>query len=661
MAENAGSFGELLKRYRGRAGLTQEELAEAAGLSVRGLSDLERGVVSAPRAGTLRLLARALQLAPEDEALWEAARKRGAGAGEGLGLEARTSDHRPDAGQEAGARDNLPVPLTSFVGRRQDMAEVEQLLGRTRLLTLTGPGGVGKTRLAVQVAADCLEEYAQGVWLVQLAPLADPALVPAAVAGVLGVIAEAHRPLVATLNAVLRPKRLLLVLDNCEHLIGACAAVAEALLQACPQLRILATSREALGIGGEIAWPVPSLEVPGAGQPLEAIGQCAAVRLFIDRARAVQPHFLLTEQNAGAVAQVCRRLDGIPLALELAAACLRGLSVAEVSARLDGRFELLTGGSRTALPRHQTLRATVEWSYGLLSPAEQTLFQRLAVFTGGWTLEAAVAVCAGGALGSAAVLGLLLRLVNTSLVLAEEGSAGETRYRLLETLRQYAHERLAEQAERGLSQEQHADYYLALAQAGAAGLHGAGQLLWFERFEADHANLLAAARWLMTTGQGSKALQLVTALYLFWEARGHRGLGRQLLASALATPGVPTRSAVHVTALAQAGAFALFDFELAQARVLFGEALTLARELDDPWSLAFAQFMLARLALEQGEAAAARPLLEDSVALFRRTDDRWRMAWALELLAEAVGGFDLGRERGTDEDVAAAGPCWRRA
>jgi predicted ATPase/class 3 adenylate cyclase len=374
-------------------------------------------------------------------------------------------------------RHNLPVQLTSFIGRKREMAEVKRLLAESRLLTLTGSGGCGKTRLALQVAADLLEEFPEGVWLVELAPLADPGLVPQAVASVLGLREEPGRSLTATLTDALRARSLLLVLDNCEHLLSACAQLVESLLHACPQLRVLASSREGLGIGGEQTYPVPSLSLPDPQRlpALDELQEYEAVRLFAERAGLSQPRFAVTAANAPSVVQVCRRLDGIPLAIELAAARMKALPVEKIAERLDDCFRLLTGGSRTALPRQQTLRALIDWSYNLLSEPERTLLRRVSVFAGGWTLEAAEAVCAGEAECAGAppgplpgikaweVIDLLTSLVEKSLVMYEE-QGGEARYRLLETVRQYARDRLLETGEAAAVRGRHRDWCLALAE-----------------------------------------------------------------------------------------------------------------------------------------------------------------------------------------------------
>ncbi|MDE3090708.1 MAG: AAA family ATPase, partial [Chloroflexota bacterium] len=374
---------------------------------------------------------------------------------------------------------NLPLQLTSFIGREHEIAEVKRLLASTRLLTLTGSGGCGKTRLALQIAADSREDCADGAWLVELAPLTGPALVAQAVAAIFGLQEGTRRPLETALKEYLREKNLLLVLDNCEHLIAACAQFADTFLHACPHLKILATSREALSVAGEAAYRVPSLAVPDPQHlpPIESLSRYDAVRLFIDRAISVQSTFNLNNHNAPAVAQICSHLDGIPLALELAAARVKIFSAEEIEKRLDDRFRLLTGGSRTALPRQQTLRALIDWSFDLLSAPERVLLSRLSVFAGGWTFDAAEAVCSDQLIVNSNqftvnsdqstvstvhrllltdILDLLSHLIDKSLVLAEEHD-GVARYRMLETIRQYAHDKLDATDEAEWVRNRHSD------------------------------------------------------------------------------------------------------------------------------------------------------------------------------------------------------------
>jgi transcriptional regulator with XRE-family HTH domain len=376
------TFGELLRRLRKERKLTQEELDERSGVSARAISDLERGGVE-PRVATVAALARGLDLSLEDLAAFEAAAEDARAS--------RARDH------------NLPYVASAIIGREHEADEVRRLLDRYRLVTLTGAGGVGKTRLAVEVARGLVGAPPDGVWLVELGAVDDPVLVPSAVAAAAGVEPDPARRPAAALADALRPRRLLLLLDNCEHLVQACAALAEALLRECPRLRLLATSREPLGTASEVVFRVPSLALPPAGgaPSLAEIGTSAAVRLFVDRAAQVVPGFGLTPRNAAAVAEVCQRLDGIALALEFAARLVRALPVEEIAGRLDDRFRLLTGGRRAAVPRQQTLRAVVDWSYELLSPAERRLFARLSVFAGGFTLAAAEAIGWGPAAAGA--------------------------------------------------------------------------------------------------------------------------------------------------------------------------------------------------------------------------------------------------------------------
>jgi len=402
---------------------------------------------------------------------------------------------------------NLPRQLTSFIGREKEMTEVKRLLSTAYLVTLTGSGGAGKTRLALEVAADLVEGYPDGVWLAEFAPIADPALVPKTVASALNVSEQPGRDMIETLVDSLRPKALLLLLDNCEHLLAACRDLAATLLRQCSRVRILATSREGLRVPGETLWRVPSLSVPEDIRHLPAPKELVlydAVRLFVDRAVATTPGFTVTSENASAVAQVCQRLDGIPLAIELAAARVKVLALEQIAARLDDRFRLLTGGSPMLLPRQQTLRATLDWSYGLLSNQERAVLRRLSVYAGGWTLEAAEAICVGGGVEASDILDLLTSLVDKSLVLAET-PRGEARYRLLETVRQYAYDRLPEAGEEAEVRTRHRDWYLVLAEQADRELHGPRQELWLERLEMEHDNLRAALERSRVQKDGAEA------------------------------------------------------------------------------------------------------------------------------------------------------------
>jgi predicted ATPase/DNA-binding CsgD family transcriptional regulator len=443
-------------------------------------------------------------------------------------------------------RDNLPLQLTSFVGREREMAEVNRLLGTSRLLTLTGPGGSGKTRLALSVASELVDRFEEGVWIVELAPLSDPDLVPQAVASVLGVRETPGTPLIERLVDYLEPRNVLLILDNCEHLTEACAILTETLLRSCPDLRVVATSREALGVVGETLFAVPPLSLPDPHHlpAADSLPRYEASRLFVERARTVRPGFSATGDNAMAIAQVCYRLDGMPLAIELAAARIRVLSVDQISIRLDDSFRLLTGGGRSVLARQRTLRATMDWSYGLLDEAERVLFRRLSVFAGGFTLGAAEVVCAGEDLESYEVLDLLASLVDKSLVIVKEQD-GEARYRLLETMRQYGREKLQGSAEEAPLRTRHAGLYLALAEETEPDLREQGA--WLLRLGAEHDNFRAALRWTLGPEAGAEdpelGLRLATALghRRFWAVYGleeglswlERGLERDKAASKL--------------------------------------------------------------------------------------------------------------------------------
>jgi len=544
---------------------------------------------------------------------------------------------------EEPVRHNLPLQLTSFVGRETALVELGQLLARTRLLSLTGAPGVGKTRLALQLADEAADAYADGVWLVELAPLADPGLVLQTVAHVVGVQEEAGRPLLVTLGEALRGKQLLLVLDNCEHLIEACAELADRLLRVCPHLEILATSREVLGIVGETAWWVPSLAVPAESQPvatdrLTSLGQSEAVRLFVERARASVPTFALTERNAGAVVQICSRLDGIALALELAAARVRVLSVEQLAARLDDAltergqarstepFRLLTAGSRVAMPRQQTLRATLDWSYQLLTDPERVLLRRLAVFAGGWTMEAAERVVpdeldvhSSSSILPSDVLDLLVQLVNKSLVVADL-HAEQQRYRLLEMVRQYAWEKLDEAGEEATLRHRHLAWLVALAETAQPNLRGPDEDLWLDRLERELDNLRVALAWSQQVpAEAESGLRLAGATWMFWYRRWRLSEGRGWLEPALAAATAPT--AARIWAIFGACALAHVQGDLDRAGVLADEGLALSEELGDRRGRGYFLFGLARMAQERGDGQRAVVLAEESLVEVRAADD----------------------------------------
>ena len=567
---------------------------------------------------------------------------------------------------------NLPVQLTSFIGREKEMAEIGRLLTTTsgagegvRLLTLTGPGGTGKTRLALQAATQLRAAFPDGIWLVELAMISDAVLLPQTVAALLGVREEPNYPLTRALTTYLRTKTLLLIFDNCEHLVEPCAQFVETLLRACANLKILVTSRETLGVMGERVFRVPSLELPDIQQklPLHDLAQCEAIRLFVDRAAAVKPTFRLNEESAAAVTQICQQLDGVPLAIELAAARVRAMTTEQIAARLDDRFRLLTGGSRTALPRQQTLRAMIDWSWDLLSEPERTMLRRLAIFLGGWTLEAAEAVCADDALcmtecglpssvlapipNSNApiqnddVLELLTHLVEKSLVVVEEQAAA-ARYYLLETIRQYAREKLFEAGESETVRARHLCFFLTLAEAAEPKLRTAEQLIWLARLDLEHDNLRAALKWAQGSGALEAGLRLAGSLARFLYFRGFWKEGRewlkQLLEEPLPTPLPNTLASARIRALAGAGWLADAD---GSEIPLYRESLALARQVGDRWNEAYALRGLVVNSTNVTDIEQAEAYLQESLTLFRTLPDDWGTGLALF----SLGWIAMNRDR----------------
>jgi non-specific serine/threonine protein kinase len=684
------TFGDLLKHLRRRLRLTQRELSIAVGYSEAQISRLEQNQRLPDLATIAAVFVPALELENEPEAVARL-----------LELAARAREELPPSGRltfsrtvarsvteefvEEGLAGNLPLKLTSFVGREREIAEVKRLLTpapaspplplsrRTakrpgegqgpgvRLVTLTGPGGCGKTRLALAVASELTPH--DGVWWIELDALTEPMMAPQAVASTLDIKETPGRGLLGALCESLRAKDAVLVLDNCEHLVESCAHLAASLLRACPKIRLLATSREPLNIPGETTWPVPPLALPDSSLTVSALSNSESVCLFVERAQSVSPGFALRDDNAAAVARICRQLDGMPLAIELAAARTRALSPEQIAARLDDAVGLLKSNSRATPPRHQTLQAALDWSYRLLDPAEKVLLNRLSVFVGGFTLEAVEGI-AGDALD------LLTALVDKSLVLVKY-SGEAARYRLLETVRQYAQARLAEAGDADSIRERHARFYLALAETIEPRLFSSERAIWLERLEQDHANLRAALEWSRSTRNTTFALRLCGALIWFRHFRGYFSEGRTQIENAiqpfsggspefagepeqtawlakavwgaglfawtqgdfasararyevsirLFRQGQPSENLTH--ALSNLGLVALSEGNLAEAQALTAEAVALAREGGWDWALALLLYNAGAVIDAQGDEAAARRLLEESRQRFHRIGDQW--------------------------------------
>ncbi len=577
--------------------------------------------------------------------------------GEGLAVTSSPLRMAPDPGLLA----NLPVQVSSFVGREAELAELRRLLAVSRVVTLTGAGGAGKTRLAVQVAAGLADGAGDGVWFVDLAPVGDPDLVAVTVADVLGVRQEPGRAVADTLVEAVGARSLLVVLDNCEHVLDACAKLADALLRGCPNLALLATSREPLGIDGERMYRVPSLGTPAEGSDTDAIRASEAVRLLEDRAGQHGVTLAWDQQTASVVGRVCRRLDGIPLAVELAAARLRMMPAAELDARLDQRFAILTGGSRAAPPRQQTLRATVDWSWELLTGPERQVLAALSVFAGGFGLAAAEAVAAGEGAPEEEVAVHLGALVDKSLVQFGDTGTGVARYRLLETVRQYAAGRLDAHgpAAAGAARAAHRDYYLALAEAAAPQLIGPDQVEWLDRLDAELGNLRAAIAFSQTQPDLKPGLRLASSLCLYWRTRGHAAEGADALRTLLDAPAAQEATPLRARALVAAAGLLDKTGGYTIAGDYCQEALAIAGAAGDEHLVAELLYMRAWILLRQGDLDTALPMIERGLGMARRLGET-RLTGCL-LWTRSYATAREGDHAGAARDTAEALRLFRQA
>ena len=612
-AKKEATFGGWLRKRRRELDLTQQALSERAGCTRITLRRIEAGTLK-PSEHLAETLVKILGIPNLERKAW-------------VQFARGEADH-PDPAQFP-LKTNLPSLLTSFIGRKKEMSEIEGALSNYRLVTLTGSGGIGKSRLSLQIAVDLLSTFPDGVWFIELASLSDPNLLPQTIQNTLGVIEQKGPTTLQALTEHLKEKRVLLVLDNCEHLVEACASFAFELLSQTNHLKILASSREALGVHGEFAWRVPPLSAPQTGMDAETdqLSRYEAVKLFIERARLIDPKFTADETNASHVARICSRLDGIPLAVELAAARLKTLSVEQIHARLDDRFTLLTNGARTAPSRHQTLQAAIDWSYDSLSENEKTLFRRLAVFTGGWSLEAAESICSGNGVEKKDVMDLLTSLTQKSLIHTGEIPGG-IRYEQLETIRQYGQEKFYASEEADLVRDQHLRYFVELAKHAEPDLRSSAQVKWFVLFEQEMSNLRSAIAWAKGTDKQA-FLQLTSSLWAFFRSFEYKNEGIEWLSSAI-TENKSTQTELLSTAMARLSYLHLYiSVVQEQAEDYAAAALDLSRQVNDKPAEALALISLAGLELERMNGKFGAGHTEQALEIAQDLKDHWLVSTAL--------------------------------
>jgi predicted ATPase len=544
----------------------------------------------------------------------------------------------PGRGKRDAKRTNLPIPLTSFIGREKEVEEVVQLLHRNRLVTLRGSGGVGKTRLAIQASHQLLDKFRDGIWWIDLVGLQDGLLVPNEVARVVSLIESPGQPVMDLLVSQLASKQTLLVLDNCEHLVSACSRLAERLLSNCEDLKIMATSREALDIFGEAAWHVPSLSLPGVDSSFQSLDQFESVSLFLERARVIQPQFTITAQNAKALVQICLRLSGIPLAIELAAARVRIMSVEEIASRLDDRFGLLNSGSRAALPRHHTLRATIDWSYDLLTGPERILFRRMAVFAGSFTLAGVEAIGGFQELKREEILNLVGRLADKSLVVVEQTPASTTRYRMLETIHAYARGKMDDSGEAVALRDRHLEYFVGLAELAEHNTFGADSVKYHRLLDEELDEIRLAMEWAIESHQATMAFRLSAALYYFWYNRSLIGNAwQQQLDDALPLLEGMERSPARAKALNAMGFLYWADVIPVNPRGRLEEALSIGNELGDKLIVAQSLCNLGLISISEGRYGDAHFFFRRSLDLYQELGFRHKeYIWSMTFLGDVV-------------------------